>query len=491
MNIIELNNVTKSFVKHGQERKVLDNVNLSIHKGEFIHIQGENGAGKTTLINLISGLQLPDSGTVTLFGYSPQQPESKLKLGLMLQKARPPGNLTIEETINLIRSFYPKSYSTEVLLKRSNLEQIRDQWSYSDNLSGGQEKSLYFALAIAGKPDLIILDEATTGLDTEGRKRVLQQIRDFSNEGKTILLVSHIEADINEISDLITRTLTINHGKIQESHTDNFEKLKQSFLQIQNNTFYPDIPGTQIIDLLSMLLGQAKVELLRVLRQPGSLISILALYSSVAFFPKNNPNVISYMTGIAAINLLIVTIQTLSIQIATERKQGWIKLLRVTPLPAWIYLISKVIIAFLISVVGLILMFGLGILVVGMNQPLLDWVILFLSLIVGMIPFAIFGFVIGYVIDVTSISLISAFILGLAVFSSGILPLPGMPEWLQNLIPFSPFYHYAQIIVWAGNWRKLELYNSYLTVNIEWLIWTSCIASFLAIWTYQRNRAIS
>lgn len=491
MNLIELKNVTKSFEESGEQRKILDNVNLTIQAGEIIIIKGKMGAGKTTLINLILGLQMPDLGTVSVFGYSPIEPESKLKLGLMLQKTRAPENLTIEETINLIRSFYSKSYSTNELLRRTNLEQKRYDLASSEKLCGGEERSLYFALAIAGNPELLILDEPTTNLDMLGRTRVLQQIRDFANEGKTILLVSHIESDIDAISDLTTRTLTLINGQIQEVRTEKFEQIQKSLSDITANYLYFEKPVIKAGNLLSMLLGQTRVELLKLIRQPIFLLSMLTLYGVIAFFPKNDPNAIFYMTGLATINLFIVAIQTLSIQIANERKQGWLKLLRITPLPAWIYLASKVIIAFLISTIGISLMFTLGIFKVGIRQPFLDWVILFFSLIIGIVPFAIFGFFIGYVMEANIISLTSAFIIGLAIFSSGTIPLPGMPEWLQNLIPFSPFYHYAQILIWAGHLEASEFYNTYLAIHLEWFVWTTCITSFLAIWAYQRNRAIS
>lgn len=491
MNLVEFKNVTKSFGEGGQQRKILDNVNLAIQAGEFIILKGEMGAGKTTLINLILGLQMSESGTIKVFGYSPEQPESRLKLGLMLQKTRAPESLKVEETINLVRSFYLKSYSAQELLTRSKLEHKRYSWASSDKLSGGEERSLYFALAIAGNPELLILDEPTTGLDPEARARVLQQIRDFSNEGKTILLVSHIESDADAISDLATRTLTLINGQIQEVRTKKFEQIQQSFLEATGNHSHPGNPVVKAGYLLSMLLGQTKVELLKLIRQPIFLLSMLVLYGVIAFLPKNDPNAISYMTGLATLNLFIVAIQTLSIQIANERKQGWLKLLRITPLPAWIYLASKVIIAFIISTVGISLMFSLGIFKIGISQAFLDWVILFFSLIVGIVPFAIFGFFIGYIMEANIISLTSAFLIGLAIFSSGTISLPGMPEWLQNLIPFSPFYHYAQILIWAGHLHASEFYNTYLSIHLEWFVWTTCIASFLAIWAYQRNRAIS
>lgn len=423
MNIVELKNVTKYFEEGRQKHSVLDKINLTIQTGEFIILKGEMGAGKTTLINLILGLQLPESGTVEVFGYSPEQPESRLNLGLMLQKTRAPGNLKVEETINLVRSFYSEPYSTKELLTRSKLEQKCSSWAYSDQLSGGEERSLYFTLAIAGNPELLILDEPTTGLDPQARTRVLQQIRDFDNEGKTIVLVSHIESDADAISDLATRTLTLSHGKLQEVRTDKFEQLQQALSKNQRNRLHSEKPVIKLVNLLSMLLGQTKVELLKLIRQPVILLSVIALFGAVAFLPKNQPNNISSMTGLAIINMLVVTIQTLSIQIATERKQGWVKLLRVTPLPAWIYLTSKVVIAFFISTLGISLMFRLSIFKVGISLPWSEWVILFFSLILGIVPFTILGFVIGYAMDANSIPLVTAFIIGLAGFSSGSIPL--------------------------------------------------------------------
>lgn len=134
-------------------------------------------------------------------------------------------------------------------------------------------------------------------------------------------------------------------------------------------------------------------------------------------------------------------------------------------------------------------MFSLGAFKVGISQHLSDWIILFFTLILGIVPFAIIGFTIGYIMDANSISLVSAFIIGLAAFSSGSIHLPGMPEWLQDLIPFSPFYHYVQLVMWAGHIPIAEIYD--IAIHLEWIAWTTCVASFLAIWAYQRDRAIS
>ena len=485
MDIIKLKDVSKSYWEGGQVRKPLDDISLDIKQGELVVLQGKNGAGKTTLINLILGLQKLDSGTINVFDHLPQEPESRLKIGCMLQKARVPDSITIEELINLVRSYYPSSLSTDELLTRANLQNKRHDWA--SKLSGGQERSLYFALAIAGNPEFLILDEPTRDLDVHANEKFWQQVRDFSNQGKTILVINHIESDQKRISDLVTRTITLEDGKLHEVYTEKYEELEEKFLQSNND---PQARQLSKFTLFAFrLLGQTKFEMVRLIRQPIFLFSILTIYGFAAFFPKDDANPLSYITGLAAINSLLIATEKFGVGIAAEREQGWTKLLRVTPLPAWIYLAAKIITTVMIFVVGLGFMFGFGIFKVGITEPPSVWLILFLSLVLGVLPFAILGFGIGYLLNAKSVSLFTTLILGSALFSSG-LPMPGMPEWLQNLIPFSPFYHYSQLIMWAGNIRTSGIYDGHLSLHLAWLTWTAGIASFLAVWAYQRERAM-
>jgi ABC-2 type transport system ATP-binding protein len=482
MNIVEFNQVCKSYPQGEQKREVLNQINLTIQQGEFIWLRGVNGAGKTTLVKLILGLENADSGTIRVFDHTPDRPEPKAKIGLMLQKTRAPEFLKVRELLNLIRSFYPNPYSLQELLKRSRLEHKQDSWANSDALSGGEERSLYFALAIAGDPDLLILDEPTTGLSGEVRTETLRQICEFASAGKTILLISHVESDIDTVRDLITRTITLNHGQIQETCAKTSAHLPSS------RTANPKSQTAQAASSLSMLYGQTKVELLKLVRQPVFLLSMLLLYGIFGFIPAGTADIAAYMTGLAAINLFLVAVEKFSTQVAAERKQGWLKLLRVTPLPAWMYLAAKVIVATLLSIAGVALTFAFGAIKFEINLSLSNWIVLFLSLILGIIPFAITGFAIAYLIDAASISLVTTLLLGFALFTSGSIPLPNMPEWLRNLIPFSPFYHYAQLVMWAGH-IKTPL-SGQIALNLEWLAWATCAGGLLAVWAYRRDQVI-
>lgn len=479
MNIVTFENVSKTYREGEHDRKILDSINLEIHAGEFILLVGKLGAGKTTLTNLIMGTEKPDSGTVLLFG-SPIQSPGKRRLGYMHQKLRSPERLKIEEFIELYRSYYDQPFSLEELLDRSQLQTKRGDWADSKELSGGQERKLHYALAIAGNPEFLILDEPTPALDTDFKAALLCQLKEFVSQKKTILLITQEQAVVEELSPLATRILQLKDGKLQALKET--QALKEADL-----TKLPSISlATQLKHTTDAFIGQTKVELLQMLRQPGLLLSILFLYCTVALIPKGE-NAFSSMIGIAGGGLLVTVTQTFGVQIATERKQGWLRLLRATPLPPWIYIASKIAVATFISTLGLLIAFGLGIFKLGIEQPVLNWLALSFCLLVGVLPFALLGFAIAHLFEAGIISLISMGIFALAFFSSGCLPLPEMPLWLQDLIPFSPFYHYAQLVIWAS--APEEQYNQLLGLHLEWLIWTACATGSLASWAYKRDRA--
>jgi len=210
MNVIELKKISKSFKK----RKVIDEVNLTIQRGEFVVLRGDNGAGKTTLLNIILGLLKPDRGEVKLLGNSPEEPESKYRVGVVLQKVTAPKELKVKELVNLLRSYYPNPLSTEDILKKVNLEDKHDFWA--SKLSGGEGQRLYFALALAGNPDLLILDEPTRNLDTEGYSDFWEQIEVCRKNGVTILMATNNQSDKEKLNYLATRFITLKDGSLEK-----------------------------------------------------------------------------------------------------------------------------------------------------------------------------------------------------------------------------------------------------------------------------------
>jgi ABC-2 type transport system ATP-binding protein len=204
-NVIEIKQVTKQY----QDKKAVDNLSLSIQEGSIVALLGPNGAGKSTTINMILGLTEPTSGQIRLLGNSPKEKSVRNKIGAMLQEVSVIDGLKVQETIDLFRSYYSNPLSTNELLKISNLE--AEQNKFASDLSGGQKRRLGFALALAGNPEVLFLDEPTVGMDITSRQIFWQTIRSFAGSGKTIILTTHY---LEEADNLADRVVVINQGKI-------------------------------------------------------------------------------------------------------------------------------------------------------------------------------------------------------------------------------------------------------------------------------------
>jgi len=203
--IIEVNNVSKTF-KH---KKAVNNVSFHVEKGQIVALLGPNGAGKTTTISMMLGLKDPSEGSVSIFGKSPKQRAVRNRLGAMLQEVSVIDSISVEEAIDLFRSYYTNPVAKETLLQLSNLESEKRQ--RCEKLSGGQKRRLNFALALAGNPDLLFLDEPTVGMDITSRKAFWETIRKLASEGKTIILTTHYLEEADALAD---RILLFANGEI-------------------------------------------------------------------------------------------------------------------------------------------------------------------------------------------------------------------------------------------------------------------------------------
>ena len=184
-------------------------VNLTIHQGELVAMLGPNGAGKTTSINLMLGLRKPTSGRARLFGLNPDDRRARSRCGVMLQESGVPDTLTVRELVELFGSYYPHPMPPQRTIALAGLEeQARRQ---AGKLSGGQRQRLYFALAVCGDPEVIFFDEPTVGMDVESRRAFLDTIREFAQEGKTIVLTTHY---LEEADELAERVIVIDRGVV-------------------------------------------------------------------------------------------------------------------------------------------------------------------------------------------------------------------------------------------------------------------------------------
>jgi len=189
----------------------INDVSLSIREGEIFGIIGPNGAGKTTTVECISGLRTPDSGSISVYGLSPQKDRDKMRefVGVQLQETALPPRLKVGEAVKLFASFYAHPLNPDELIESLGIKQIED--STYRRLSGGQKQRLSIALALVGRPKLAILDELTTGLDPEARRETWDLIDGIRRRGATVILVTHF---MDEAERLCDRLALISHGAV-------------------------------------------------------------------------------------------------------------------------------------------------------------------------------------------------------------------------------------------------------------------------------------
>ena len=206
--VIEIRDVSKSF----KDIRAVNNLSLTIYEGEYVALLGPNGAGKTTLIEMIEGIQQPDTGTIRILDMSWKEHEQKLhhKIGLSLQETKFIDKVTTKETLDLFGSFYGlRPGRTEEILGVVNLTEKRN--AYTVNLSGGQRQRLAIGIALLNNPKVLLLDEPTTGLDPGARReiwKILGRLREDFNT--TMILTTHY---MEEAEVLCERILIMDKGQ--------------------------------------------------------------------------------------------------------------------------------------------------------------------------------------------------------------------------------------------------------------------------------------
>lgn len=189
--------------------KVLDQFNLTLAAGEVTALLGPNGAGKSTLVGLLTGQLSPDRGRVLLMGADPRRALARARLGVMLQEAGSPRGLSVGEQIDLFRGYYRKPKPRAACVALAGLQGLEGR--RCSDLSGGQQRRLQFALAICGDPAVLVLDEPTTGLDTEARRALWAAVRDEAARGASVLLTTHY---LEEAEALADRVVVLDHGVV-------------------------------------------------------------------------------------------------------------------------------------------------------------------------------------------------------------------------------------------------------------------------------------
>jgi ABC-2 type transport system ATP-binding protein len=201
----------RALTKRFEDVLAVNGLDLAVQAGECFGLLGPNGAGKTTTIEILEGLTEPDSGEVEILGTSWKNGGRELRerLGISLQETQLTEKLTVGETLRLFRSFYRKGRDPEEVLAQLSLDEKRD--ARVGKLSGGQKQRLAVACAFVGDPEILFLDEPTTGLDPQSRLQLWEQVTRFRARGGTVLLTTHYMEEAERLCD---RVAIVDHGRV-------------------------------------------------------------------------------------------------------------------------------------------------------------------------------------------------------------------------------------------------------------------------------------
>jgi ABC-2 type transport system ATP-binding protein len=216
-SVIQVSGVRKTY----GSTVAVDEVSFEVHDGEIFGLIGPNGAGKTTTMECVEGLRTPDRGTISVLGLDPFREVYKLqdRIGVQLQQAQLQKRIKVWEAVDLWASLYQKkAIDATRLLEQLGLTDKRNAWFM--NLSGGQKQRLFIALALINDPEVVFLDELTTGLDPQARRAIWDLVRGIRERGKTVFLTTHLMEEAERLCD---RVAIIEHGRIID--IDSPEKL--------------------------------------------------------------------------------------------------------------------------------------------------------------------------------------------------------------------------------------------------------------------------
>jgi ABC-2 type transport system ATP-binding protein len=207
--VIEVSGIRKAY---GATIAVSD-VSFEVAEGEIFGLLGPNGAGKTTTMECVEGVRRPDRGDISILGLDPFRDVYKLqnRIGVQLQQAQLQKRIKVWEAVDLWASLYTKTVDADRLLEQLGLDGKRNAWFMT--LSGGQKQRLFIALALINDPEVVFLDELTTGLDPQSRRAIWELIRGIRDRGKTVFMTTHLMEEAERLCD---RVAIMEHGKIIE-----------------------------------------------------------------------------------------------------------------------------------------------------------------------------------------------------------------------------------------------------------------------------------
>ena len=229
----------------------VQSVDLQVRAGELVAVLGPNGAGKTTALGMLAGLSAPTSGTARLFGRDPRGLGARQRMGVMLQSSGVPDTLRVHELLTAFRGYYPAPLPFAAVVDAAGLHGLEDK--LFGTLSGGQQRRVLFGIAPCGDPELVFVDEPTTGLDAEVRRTLWQTLRTLTESGRGIVLTTHY---LEEADTLADRIIVLHHGRvIAEGTPAQIKSLVpgrrisvDSSLSVEDTTFWPGVRRARAVE---------------------------------------------------------------------------------------------------------------------------------------------------------------------------------------------------------------------------------------------------
>jgi ABC-2 type transport system ATP-binding protein len=205
----ELRGVSKTYGSGGSAVLAVEGVDLSVRAGELLAVLGPNGAGKTTALGMLTGLTTPSSGTARLFGRDPRDLGARRRIGVMLQSSGVPDTLRVRELLTAFRGYYPAPLPMASVVEAAGLHGLENR--LFGTLSGGQQRRVLFGIALCGDPQLVFVDEPTTGLDAEVRRTLWATLRTLAAKGRGVVLTTHYLEEADALAD---RIVLLHEGRV-------------------------------------------------------------------------------------------------------------------------------------------------------------------------------------------------------------------------------------------------------------------------------------
>jgi ABC-2 type transport system ATP-binding protein len=244
-------------VKRRGQAVALDGVGLAFSPGEVTALLGPNGAGKSTTVAMLTGRLSPDHGKVHLFSGSPHDPRMRARMGVMLQQAGMPRGLRVAEQIDLFRGYYAAPRTNPEVIAAAGLQGLEHRRCSA--LSGGEQRRLQFALAISGRPDFLVLDEPSAGMDVESRRSIWATVRAEVARGAAVLLTTH---QLDEAEALADRVVVIDQGRIIADGSTQAIKAGSAASALRCRSTLSDLALTSLPGIVSLVRDGGRVTLL-------------------------------------------------------------------------------------------------------------------------------------------------------------------------------------------------------------------------------------